>query len=204
MPELDSSGEDSDDELEPNHTLNSEARSARQARRPELMKSMETLQMESRVWNEEYHPFGRKIFPYALAEVCPDWKLILLQRPYYWTRVVLSVDSKCATPLEDAKETFRITAPRFLEVSIGHYNRPVDDDDPELEKERMNAFIDLLLPNLLRCREISIAVHSRASMPDDTCFESHPRPRNGFTGNIFPETTSVTHSWCDKVAPRLK
>ena len=117
IPKLDSSGEDSDDEPEPNHTLNSEARSTRQARRSELMKSMETLQMESRVWNEEYHPFGRKLFPYAL---CPDWKLILLQRPYYWTRVVLSVDSKCATPLEDAKETFRITAPRFLEVSIGH------------------------------------------------------------------------------------
>ena len=47
MPELDSSGEDSDDEPEPNHTLNSAAHRVRQAQRPELMKSMETLQMES-------------------------------------------------------------------------------------------------------------------------------------------------------------
>jgi len=52
MPELDSSGEDSDDEPEPNHTLNSAARRIRQAQHPELMKSMETLQMESRVWND--------------------------------------------------------------------------------------------------------------------------------------------------------
>jgi len=89
MPELDSSGEDSDDEPEPNHTLNSAAHRVRQAQRPELMKSMETLQMESWVWNEERHPFDRTLFlllfPYALAEVCPDWKLDLLERPYYWT-----------------------------------------------------------------------------------------------------------------------
>lgn len=120
MPELASSEDDSEDEPERNHILDSAARRARQARNPELMKSVEILQMVSRVWNEE-NPVDFLLFPYALAKVCPDRKPILLKRPYYWTRVVLSVDYENPTPLEDAQEIFRITAPRLLEVSIRHY-----------------------------------------------------------------------------------
>ena len=60
LPELDSSGEDSDDEPEPNHTLNSATYHARQARHSEPMKSIETLQMEPSL------KWGRSIWSYAL------------------------------------------------------------------------------------------------------------------------------------------
>lgn len=168
---------------------------------PELAssKSMEILQMESRVWNEE-NPFDLTLFPYALAKVCPDWKLILFKRPY-WTRVVLSVDYENPTPLEDPQEIFRITAPRLLEVSIGHYHAQGDDDDPDFEKEKVKGLTDLLLQNHLRCRKISIDVHSHASVPEDSCFEGHPRPSNGFTLSMVGKGASITHSWCDEIPP---
>ncbi|KIM41151.1 hypothetical protein M413DRAFT_28216 [Hebeloma cylindrosporum] len=204
MPELDGSEEGSDDEPEPNHALNAAARSARQARNPELMKSMENQQMENRVWNEA-HLFDRTLFPYALAKVCNDWKHILLQRPYYWTRVVLSVDYENATPLEDAEEIFRITAPRLLEVSIGHYNTPDDDDDPKLEQKQVKGFVDILLQNLRRCRKISINVRSHASAPDDNCFEDHPRPAAQPSKHfIIGKEFFVTHSWCDESPSRWR
>jgi len=79
---------------------------------------MEILQMESRVWNDD-NLFDLTLFlTHWPKYVCPDWKLILFKRPY-WTRVVLSVDYENPTPLEDAQEIFRITAPRLLEVSMG-------------------------------------------------------------------------------------
>ena len=145
------------------------------------------------------------LFPYALAEVCPDWKLDLLERPYYWTHVVLSVDYECTTLLEDAEEIFQITAPRFLEVLIGHYRTvPDSNDDPELEKKHVKRFTDLLLQNLPCCRKISIYVHSHDLAPKSDHFEGHPRPSNEYTLSMIGKGSSVTHSWCDEIAPRWR
>jgi len=84
------------------------------------------------------------------------------------------------------------------------YRMATTTQGPELEKKHVKRFTDLLLQNLPRCRKISIYVHSHDSAPKSDHFEGHPCPSNEYTLSMIGKGSSVTHSWCDEIAPRWR
>jgi len=115
-------------------------------------------------------------FPYNLAAVDPSWDALLLRHRDYWTglnRAVFNVDSKTPTHIDDAKTLLRYIldeAAPYYKFHVDIIRRSKANPDDAAEKDRVKNLMDLLAPEIGRCRTFLIDVHASSSLPSVTTY----------------------------------
>ena len=105
------------------------------------------------------------LFPYSLAAVCPVWRDILSFHPEFWTLVVLFIDSK-PTSLVEASLFLKWSRRHHIEVFITRRGELRPTIYPDLHEQcHINAFLNILKPDLDRCRSLHIDARSSKSFP---------------------------------------
>jgi len=115
-------------------------------------------------------------FPYNLAIVDAAWNALLLRHRDYWTglnRAVFNVDSKTPTHIDDAKILLRYIldeADPYHKFHVDIIRRSKANPDDAAEKDRVKNLVDLLAPEIRRCRTFLIDVHASSSLPSVTTY----------------------------------
>lgn len=127
-------------------------------------------------WEEPSLSDTLRTFPYNLAAVDPSWNAILLGHRDYWTgvtRAVFNVDSKTPTRIDDAKTLLRYMldeASPYYKFHVDIIRRSKENPDDAAEKDRVKNLMDLLVPEIRRCKSFLIDVHASSSLPPVTTY----------------------------------
>ncbi|KII95517.1 hypothetical protein PLICRDRAFT_34399 [Plicaturopsis crispa FD-325 SS-3] len=112
-------------------------------------------------WPRRTNLRSRRIFPYAVAAVCPLWHAVLGTVPEFWTRLVINIDRN-ASSFSDVQSHLSWSQNLPLEVTVWRHDRDYGSDDP-LERDRVALVTQLLSPHFHRFKRAHIEVTARWS-----------------------------------------
>lgn len=129
-------------------------------------------------WSTHTDLRSRAIFPYSVANVSRSWRVISISVPKYWTRLVLLVDRRDPTPLDQVALQLELSANLPINVAVirrADTNSHVSAGkgkaqvrSPALLEEdprHVRRVFELLRPHLSRCMSLWYDIKYNSSLP---------------------------------------